>query len=490
MKIQLYQPISIHEVGGRENQEDALWREGATADDRLFIVCDGMGGHENGEVASQTFSSALGKWFDDNVMCDSELTDDQLLAAIDYAYKELDRKDNSSFKKMGTTLTLLYIHSRGVTAAHIGDSRIYHIRPSDRILYQSRDHSLVYDLYQAGEIKYEEMATHPQKNVITKAVTPGEENRATPDIIHITDIKAGDYFYMCSDGMLERMSNGELFGVFSAPVSDEEKRQELIRATDGNADNHTAWIIHVESVLSEAGDSVDNEEDTARCNALNIRPAKSEQVEIQIADASDVKVVGLAQSGGRQSRPKMVTQGNAATKLQGRSSQKGMMKKWLYPLLCFLFLVFVALLAFFLFSRGSKVEVKGNKGVETVIVDTQTAYSDSVTSDKNTNGGARNDSANAIEANTQHSNGTRSNSTPTTGSGRAGGQKNSKEKSTGGSTGGSEKDQPSNSTPDSPNVKEESAKGLPIKKAVENAKKIADKGENKKEKPNEEPQEQ
>lgn len=361
MKIQLYQPISIHEVGGRDNQEDALWREGATANDRLFVVCDGMGGHEKGEVASQTFSSALGKWFNENVVSDSELTDDQLLAAIDYAYKELDRKDDGSFKKMGTTLTLLYIHSRGVTAAHIGDSRIYHIRPSDRILYQSRDHSLVYDLYQAGEIAYEDMATHPQKNVITKAVTPGEENRATPDIIHITDIKAGDYFYMCSDGMLERMSNGELFGVFSAPVSDEEKRQELVRATDGNADNHTAWIIHVESVLSEAGDPVDNEEETARCNALNIQPAKREQEEIQIADAGDVKVVGMAQSGARQSRPKVIMHSNAATKPQGRSSQKGKIKKWLYPLLCFFVLACGALAVFHYFPRGTKVETAEEK---------------------------------------------------------------------------------------------------------------------------------
>ena len=76
---------------------------------------------------------------------------------------------------MGTTLTLLYFACNGVTAAHIGDSRIYHIRPNVGLLYQSRDHSLVYDLFQAGEISYEEMATFPQKNVITRAMSPGEE---------------------------------------------------------------------------------------------------------------------------------------------------------------------------------------------------------------------------------------------------------------------------------------------------------------------------
>lgn len=337
MKIQIYQPLSIHEVGKRDNQEDALWREGATTDDRLFIVCDGMGGHSNSEIASQTFSQALGRWFAENANPNEKLSneelDDLLQRAIDYAYQILDKLDDGSFKKMGTTLTLLYIHAQGVLAAHIGDSRIYHIRPSERILYQSKDHSLVYDLYQAGEISYEEMATHPQKNVITKAVTPGEENRATPDIIHITDIKAGDYFYMCSDGMLERMSNGELFELFAAPSSDEAKRQQLIHATEDNADNHTAWIIHVESLLSEAGDPIGNEEETARCNALNIRPAKPEEEAIEIADDSDVKVVGMARTRTPHGRPQSQHGKKVLRNSEGKPAQR---KKWLLPFLCLL----------------------------------------------------------------------------------------------------------------------------------------------------------
>lgn len=337
MKIQIYQPLSIHEVGKRDNQEDALWREGATTDDRLFIVCDGMGGHSNSEIASQTFSQALGRWFAENANPNEKLSneelDDLLQRAIDYAYQILDELDDGSFKKMGTTLTLLYIHAQGVLAAHIGDSRIYHIRPSERILYQSKDHSLVYDLYQAGEISYEEMATHPQKNVITKAVTPGEENRATPDIIHITDIKAGDYFYMCSDGMLERMSNGELFELFAAPSSDEAKRQQLIHATKDNADNHTAWIIHVESVLSESGDPIGNEEETSRCNALNIRPARPEEEAIEIADDSDVKVVGMARTRTPQGRPQS-QRGRKITRNPERKPTKR--NKWLLSFLCLL----------------------------------------------------------------------------------------------------------------------------------------------------------
>ena len=63
MKIVLFSPISIHELGQRDNQEDALWPLNPTTDDQLFVLCDGMGGHEHGEVASQTVSQAIGDWY-------------------------------------------------------------------------------------------------------------------------------------------------------------------------------------------------------------------------------------------------------------------------------------------------------------------------------------------------------------------------------------------------------------------------------------------
>ena len=295
MKIELYPPLSIHEIGQRANQEDAI----AQWDNRLFVLCDGMGGHEKGEVASQTVCQSLVKWFEENIK-DDTFTDDQLRDALEYAYTELDKYDDDSPKKMGTTLTLLYIHSKGVTAAHIGDSRIYHIRPSkldEGVLYQSRDHSLVFDLFQAGEISYDDLATHPQKNIITRAMTPGAENRTRSDIIHITDIHPEDYFYLCSDGMLEQMSNDELVTLLSSNATDEEKHQSLINATIQNKDNHSAWIIHVKSVTKEVGDeSLANEELTARCNVINLIPKTIQDdvvdtEEAELAEGNDVVVV-------------------------------------------------------------------------------------------------------------------------------------------------------------------------------------------------------
>lgn len=282
MKIELFPPLPIHELGQRPNQEDSLYplADEATTVDRLFIVCDGMGGYEKGEVASQTVCRVLGEWFRDNAIPETPFVDDLLHIALETAYQELDKYDNGTQMNMGTTLTLLYIHRHGVTAAHIGDSRIYHIRPANsfqnnddnrKLRYISRDHSLVFDLFQSGEITYEEMLTHPKKNIITRAMQPGEDYRMSPDIIHITDIQKGDYFYLCSDGMLESMGNGELVEIFSSKLSDEEKRQMLIEATKDNHDNHSAWLIHIKDVIQEDTDkALVNEEDTARCNQLNI----------------------------------------------------------------------------------------------------------------------------------------------------------------------------------------------------------------------------
>ncbi len=290
MKINIFQPLAIHELGKRANQEDNIFpAEGeATEQDRLFILCDGMGGHEHGEVASQSVCKSLAAFISQYVVAENILTDEDLANALQYAYQELDKLAiEGDTRQMGTTLTLLYFYQKGCTAAHIGDSRIYHLRPSTHtILYKSRDHSLAYDLYQAGELTYEEMKTFPQKNVITRAMIAGEKKHLKPDVVHISDIQSGDYFYICSDGMLEQMEDEELLDVFSANVSDEEKRQMLISETSDNKDNHSAYIVHIKEVNHDEADvSLVNEEPTAKCNALNVKP------DVVAVHTADVEVV-------------------------------------------------------------------------------------------------------------------------------------------------------------------------------------------------------
>lgn len=264
MKYKLAKPLSIYKIGARTNQEDAIFPKlgEATENDRLFILCDGMGGHEAGEVASQAVCQVMSDHILSQVGAEDVFTEDMFDEALQAAYDSLDEKDNADAdKKMGTTMTFVKFHAGGCMVAHIGDSRIYHIRPSEKkILYVSRDHSLVRDLYELGEITWEEMKTSKQKNIITRAMQPHQEKRAKADVRNFSDIRPGDYFFMCSDGMLEEMEDENLLNILSDDnTSDEEKVHILTEVSKDSHDNHSAHIIHVLEVeggtMEPAGDT-------------------------------------------------------------------------------------------------------------------------------------------------------------------------------------------------------------------------------------------
>ena len=254
MKFQLCQPQAIHELGSRSNQEDSIFpvMGQASADQRVFLVCDGMGGLDKGEVASEAVSKALGEMA--NAICDVVpwFSDDDFKQCLAKAYNALDAADTKKEATMGTTMTFLCFHDGGCLVAHIGDSRVYHLRPSlgpeKGVLLRTRDDSLVQQMYENGEITYEEMRTSPKKNVILKGMQPHQMQRTTATLTHITDVKPGDYFYLCTDGMLEKMEDKELVSILEGKESDEQKRQRLIDATAGNSDNHSAYLIQVKEV--------------------------------------------------------------------------------------------------------------------------------------------------------------------------------------------------------------------------------------------------
>lgn len=249
---------SIHELGKRANQEDSLYPDkesgqSSNLSGNLFVLCDGMGGHDCGEVASATVCEAISSTLANTGQHFSESNFDAALAS---AYDALDLKDNTeSEKKMGTTMTFVKFHEEGCFVAHIGDSRVYHIRPSEqgdgRIRFVTRDHSLVNDLIAIGELTEEEAKFSSQKNVITRAMQPNQARRCKADWINLTDLRAGDYIYMCSDGMLEVTEDNELANILSMNVADKEKVRILKAATAENKDNHTAFLIHITSVSDE-----------------------------------------------------------------------------------------------------------------------------------------------------------------------------------------------------------------------------------------------
>lgn len=254
-KIKAY---NLQELGQRANQEDSLfpaWGK-LTPDDRLFILCDGMGGHEKGEVASATVCETISRVVLSAWHPGEALSDELFLQALSAAFDALDAKDNGEERKMGTTLTFLCLHANGATVAHIGDSRIYQLRPASdttpaHVVFRTQDHSLVNDLVKIGEITEEEAKHHPQKNVITRAMQPCQEHRAKADIAHLTDIQPGDYFFMCSDGMLEQSTDDNILNIITKPnVSDEQKLEMLRRVTEENKDNHTAHLIYISDVAN------------------------------------------------------------------------------------------------------------------------------------------------------------------------------------------------------------------------------------------------
>ena len=236
--------LSLQEIGQRTNQEDSIYPAlgQIVKDNDLFILCDGMGGHDCGEVASQTVCQAMSAFILEHPDTDFE-------TALNAAYDALDAKDNDAEKKMGTTLTFVKFDEGQCLVAHIGDSRVYQIRPSEKkIVYVTRDHSLVNDLVACGELSPEEAKHSSQKNIITRAMQPHQERRAKADVAILTDIKAGDYFYMCSDGMLEISEDEDIVNVLSLNKTDEQKLSILKNVTKDNKDNHSAHLIRVVSI--------------------------------------------------------------------------------------------------------------------------------------------------------------------------------------------------------------------------------------------------
>lgn len=251
---------------GNPHQEDSLFPAfGQQSDsDRLFVLCDGMGGHAAGEVASAEVCKAMSRFIGAN--CPDPEGDCPMFVVIDAvsaAFDALDGHHSLGTRGMGTTMTMLKLHSHGATIAHIGDSRVYHIRPGQTadqtiILHKTQDHSLVNDLLRHGKITPEEARDFPRKNIITRAMQPMLQERPEAEIYRTDDIRPGDYFYLCSDGMLEQddMNYGSgLQHVFSAEIASDPDRVAFLRgATCNNRDNHTAFIVHILDVIHDGSE--------------------------------------------------------------------------------------------------------------------------------------------------------------------------------------------------------------------------------------------
>lgn len=250
MKTEIFQPLAIYQVGQRENNEDAVYPlfGKATVSDKLFLVCDGVGGAAKGEVASQLATQSFADFFKKNAV---EVSDETLVSqALDFVQDKFDAyiEANPTAKGMGCTLTLLHLHEGGASIAHAGDSRVYHIR-NGKIQWQTEDHKMVTEMLKAGVLTPEQAANHPQSNIISRAIQGKIVKPVKADFKLIENIEPNDYFFMCTDGVLESISDDLLENIIGNAENDEEKIKLIQQICQGqSSDNFSAYLIKIKSI--------------------------------------------------------------------------------------------------------------------------------------------------------------------------------------------------------------------------------------------------
>lgn len=252
MNIQLEASHSFIRLGHRSNQEDCRYPDAdiCTSNQGFYLVCDGVGGADAGEIASSTVCDVFKAGLSGFHQGDS-LSLHRINKIARQAYDKLSSiQAHSVNKQMATTLTFLAFHSEGVIAAHLGDSRIYHVRPGIGLRYKSKDHSLVEKLKDEGLITEEQAQTSPHKNVITGCIMAGEgSDYHAPTIMQTNDVCAGDVFLLCTDGVHGSLPEPELIGILGdQSLSPNEKLNRIATLTSQADDNNTAVLITVHEV--------------------------------------------------------------------------------------------------------------------------------------------------------------------------------------------------------------------------------------------------
>ena len=208
----------------RENNQDSYY---CAKEERLnlYIVADGMGGYNGGEVASSLAVAAVKGYFENN-FASSQNDRESILAlirsAIEYANMVVIEKAKSEkeLEGMGTTLDLCFIYNNKLYIGHVGDSRIYRIR-KEFICKLTKDHSYVQQLVEDGKITKEEAVHHPKKNMITKAL--GVSSMVESDV-YVKGYLKDDVIVMCTDGLSNMVPDAKLYEIASQQEPDKASK--------------------------------------------------------------------------------------------------------------------------------------------------------------------------------------------------------------------------------------------------------------------------
>ena len=211
----------------------------------LLVVADGMGGHQAGNVASEIAVSTAEKYWEsinrDKPLSDREAKDLVKDLIIEANQSVISEADNSFDKRgMGTTLTVGLLSGNRLTIGHIGDSRAYLVN-SDRIELLTRDHSLLEQLIESGQVRPEEAKNHPKRHVLTRAL--GASSELQIDIIDY-DIEPGSALLFCTDGLTNLVEDHEILTVVTGQKDPQLQAESLIALANarGGHDNITVVI--------------------------------------------------------------------------------------------------------------------------------------------------------------------------------------------------------------------------------------------------------
>jgi len=217
----------------------------------LYVVADGMGGHQYGEVASNTAMRVFGGYIMEKfnsffftlpTLPLDESLQDLMLAGVNQAQEVVQRTAPGS----GTTLTAALVLGNQVSIAHVGDSRAYAVYPDGRFDLITRDHSLVGRLEELGQITAEEAANHPQKNILYRALGQGE--MLEPDIFTVPFPSKG-MLMLCSDGLWGVLSERDMHKAINNADSLERACQNLVNAANAAGGPDNISVVLVKMVL-------------------------------------------------------------------------------------------------------------------------------------------------------------------------------------------------------------------------------------------------
>ena len=209
----------------------------------LAVVCDGMGGAAAGRLASDMAIRHFTSWVQDELAKKCELDTDMLRQAANIANRRIFHfaGDQEAYAGMGTTLVAGLFREDHVTFVNVGDSRAYRIA-RDGIVQITKDHSLVQEMVDRGELTRAQARRHPRRNIITRAV--GSEAFVTSDILEMS-VREGDIFLLCSDGLTNAVEDAELHRLVLAAEDGEGACRSLVAsALENNArDNITVIVV-------------------------------------------------------------------------------------------------------------------------------------------------------------------------------------------------------------------------------------------------------